>query len=204
MQGVFIHARFKVICLVRLISTFQRGCQNQPRRNFKLHGGWFPLTAGGGEGAKHEKNLPYRLQLFVLQNSQLAGENFCGKSSPSCYLSLSLQNAVGAKGTGTDVTGFKPHPFSTLPVLIGCSRNSGRRPVHSPPPKTGFGQLEDLLRAFLENCKEENWHKIKKMYGEHTSVRSKDNWRNVKTMKQECYYFGILMLCLFDQLPRIH
>lgn len=54
--------------------------------------------------------------------------------SPPKPLCLSLQNAVGAEGTGTDVTGYRPHPFSTLPVLIGCSLSHGRRPAYSLPP----------------------------------------------------------------------
>lgn len=76
--------------------------------------------------------------------------------SPS-LASFSLQNAVGAEGRGTDVTGSRPHPFSTLLVLIGYRRAVATAQLSSPPPHpyrlwtTSWRVC--LKRACLKSCR---------------------------------------------------
>lgn len=70
-------------------------------------------------------NLPYSMSSLILQTVSWQASTSPQRilTLPNLLLSrLSLQNAVGAEGTGTDVTGSRPHLFSTLPVLIGCNR----------------------------------------------------------------------------------
>lgn len=114
------------------------GCQNQPR-------GKYPscmeaVFSDGRKGLSGE-NLAVWIKL-LFGNDQPASYYF---SSTSPRLCLSLQSAVGAEGTGTDVTGSGTHPFSTLPVLIGCSRAvATAQCTPSPPPPPNWASMTCL------------------------------------------------------------
>lgn len=69
------------------------------------------------------------------------------RSSPAA----SLQSAVRAQGTGTDVTSSRPHPFSTLPHPNRRQPSRGHRPALPPPPL--IQALYNLFRVCLESCR---------------------------------------------------
>lgn len=154
-QGIVVYntRRFKVVCsgLEQLISTLNlRACQNHPGGKSQSEGGCFLLMTGGKRACAAAvwglcKQPAGRWELLLSVSSPSWPPSIC----------LSLQNAVGAEGTATDVTGSRPLPFSTLPVLIRCSRAHGHRPVYTLPPDDILA-LDNLFRVCLKKACSEN------------------------------------------------
>lgn len=103
---------------------------------------------------------------------------------------LSLQNAVGAEGRGTDVTGSRPHPFSTLLVLIGGRRvvataqlaPSLPSPLHRLRATCEEGLLEEGL---FEELKEDMTAKVETVWWKCVTGREVGCCSNVTGLLEE-------------------
>lgn len=114
-----------ISCVMHVIHACSKACVQQAGSQRLLKSRKRKGKKKGRSGSRIN-HLPWeRAAVWGVANRRLTDRSFSAYAPPP---RRALQNAVRGEATATDVAGFRPHPFSTLPVLYTSP------PWPLPPP----------------------------------------------------------------------